>query len=366
MTGKMHMSLTAVETPAGWTAASLAADPAWTFSLSEQARRGLAQAVLRACDPAKTLLSYRRADFDFGAATEPLAAAFNEAKHGRGIALVRGLPRDMLDETQFELLTWAIGLHAGVARPQGKASQYISAVRDAGTTYRSAGGRGYSSNAELDFHTDSADVVVLTCFNRAKAGGRSMVTSSTAAHNRLLMQRPDLAEALHEPFYFSRQAEQADDESPFYPNPIFDTCEGRLFSKWNRNRLSTAQRLEGVPALTPHQREATDMLDSILRQPDLMYSMDLQPGDMQILNNHVMLHSRTHFEDHENPARKRLLFRLWIAPPDSVRLPGSWLPAYRSIEPGTVRGGIVGQAYDAPRRSFDGQQADDIGMRFVS
>ena len=49
-----------------------------------------------------------------------------------------------------------------------------------------------------------------------------------------------------------------------------------------------------------------------------------------------------------------------------MRLPESWLPAYRSIEPGTVRGGIVGQAYDAARRAFDGRQADDIGMRFAS
>jgi hypothetical protein len=201
-------------------------------------------------------------------------------------------------------------------------------VRDAGTTYRSAGGRGYSSNAELDFHTDSADVVALTCFNRAKTGGRSMVTSSVSAYHRLEMERPDLAEALREPFYFSRQAEQADDEAPFYPNPIFDSCEGRLFSKWNRNRLTMAQRMEGVPAMTRRQREATDALDNVLRQPDLMHSMDLQPGDMQILNNHVMLHSRTNFDDHEDPARKRLLFRLWLAPPDSVRLPDSWRSAY--------------------------------------
>ena len=201
-------------------------------------------------------------------------------------------------------------------------------MRDAGTTYRSAGGRGYSSNAELDFHTDSADVVALTCFNRAKTGGRSMVTSSVSAYHRLEMERPDLAEALREPFYFSRQAEQADDEAPFYPNPIFDSCEGRLFSKWNRNRLTMAQRMEGVPAMTRRQREATDALDNVLRQPDLMHSMDLQPGDMQILNNHVMLHSRTNFDDHEDPARKRLLFRLWLAPPDSVRLPDSWRSAY--------------------------------------
>jgi hypothetical protein len=94
--------------------------------------------------------------------------------------------------------------------------------------------------------------------------------------------------------------------------------------------------------------------------------MDLQPGDMQLLNNHVMLHSRTHFEDHEDAAEKRLLFRLWIAPPDSVRLPESWQPAYRFIEPGTVRGGIIGQAYDEARQAFDQRQAGDVGMRFVS
>ena len=360
------MTSTALESPAGWTAASLASDPAWTFSLSDQARRDLTNAVLRGQDPEKTLFDYRRADFDLGAAGESLAAAFNEAKHGRGIALVRGLPRETLDEAQFELLTWAIGLHEGVPRPQGKASQYISAVRDAGTRYRSAGGRGYSSNAELDFHTDSADIVALTCFNRAKAGGRSMVTSSVSAYHRLETERPDLAQALREPFYFSRQAEQADDEAPFYPNPIFDACEGRLFSKWNRNRLTMAQRMEGVPTMSQRQRAATDMLDTVLRQPDLMYSMDLQPGDMQILNNHVMLHSRTHFDDHEDPARKRLLFRLWIAPPDSVRLPESWQSAYRSIQPATVRGGIIGRAYDVDRQAFERRQADDVGMRLLS
>jgi hypothetical protein len=356
----------AVGSPVEWTAGSLAEDQSWVFTLDDRARRDLAEAVLRGQDHEKELTDYRRADFDLGSASDVLTAAFNETKHGRGIALIRGLPRDALNEKQFELLTWAIGLHSGVPRPQGKASHYVSAVRDAGTVYRSAGGRGYSSRSELDFHTDGADIVGLTCFNQAKSGGNSMVTSSITAHNRMAIERPDLAEALHEPFYFSRQGEQAADEGPFYPNPVFDECEGLPFSKWNRNRVTTAQRMEGVPALTPVQREATDMLDDVLRRPDLMYNMTLQPGDMQLLNNHVTLHSRTDFEDDEDPARKRLLFRLWIAPPDSVQLPESWRPAYRSTEPGTVRGGIIGQAYDEVRQAFDRRQAEDIGMRFTA
>jgi Taurine catabolism dioxygenase TauD, TfdA family len=93
-----------------------------------------------------------------------------------------------------------------------------------------------------------------------------------------------------------------------------------------------------------------------------MYAMHLQPGDMQIINNHVTLHSRTEFEDFGDPARKRLLFRLWLAPPASPRPPESWRPAYRSVAPGTVRGGIVGQQHDDRCRAFEAWQAKAMGM----
>jgi hypothetical protein len=348
--------------PAAWTAAEVRADAGWVTALDERAVRALIEIVRRARDPAKSLLDYRRSDFDLGAAGPTIAAAFAEAQHGRGMALLRGLPRDGVDEAEFELLTWAIGLHAGVPRPQGKATQYLSAVRDAGTVYRSAGGRGYSSNAELDFHTDGADIAVLTCFNAARAGGMSMMSSSVTAHDLLVAERPELAEVLHSPFHFSRQAEQAPDEAPSYLNPIYDEADGKLFSKWNRNRMTSAQKIDGVPKLTVAQREAVDALDGILRRDDVMFAMHLQPGDMQIINNHVTLHSRTEFEDFEEAGRKRLLFRLWLAPPTSARLPESWRPAYRSVAAGSVRGGIIGQQYDVQCREFEARQATEMGM----
>jgi hypothetical protein len=351
---------------AAWTAADLREDPRWIVTLDDRARRDLLSAVRKAHAPSRDLLDYRRADFELGSAWAPIAAALHDVRHGRGIALVRGLPRDEITELEFELLTWGIGLHAGVARPQGKASQYISPVRDAGTVYRSAGGRGYSSNAELDFHTDSADIVLLACYNQAREGGMSMVTSSVTAHQRMVAECPDLAEQLHHPFWFSRQLEQAPDESACYPNPIYDEEDGLLCSKWNRNRIQIAQGSGGVPPLTAQQRAAIDTLDAVLRRPELMYEMYLQPGDIQILNNHTTLHSRTEFVDYDEPTRKRVLYRLWLAPPDSPRLPKSWLPAYRSVAPGTVRGGIIGQAYDDRRRAFERRQAADLGMPVVA
>ena len=347
---------------AAWTVDELQADESWVFELDEGARRDLVSAVRKAADPARTLLDYRREEFDLGSAWKVISAALREVRDGTGFAILRGMPREGLTAAEFELLTWAIGLHTGVARPQGKASQFLSAVRDAGVAYRTGKGRGYSSNADLDFHTDSSDIVLLTCYNVAKSGGMSMVSSSVTAHEMMVAERPDLAELLHQPHYFSRQQEQAADEAPFYPNPVYDERDGLLFSKWNRNRLRSAQAIEGVPPLSARQQEALDLLDEILRRPSVMHSMYLRPGDMQILNNHVTLHSRTEFEDHEDPALKRCLFRLWLAPPDGVALPESWRPAYRAVEPGHVRGGIIGQAYDAARRAYEVRQAAELGM----
>jgi hypothetical protein len=356
------MSTTAFDFPAAWKAEDLRADESWIFTLDARATRDLAEAVHKAKAPGKALFDYTRDDFDLGAARSVIAEAFRETKRGRGIALVRGLPREGLSPEDFQLLTWAIGLHAGVARPQGKPSQYISAVRDEGTQYRTAGGRGYSSNAELDFHTDSADVVALTTYNKAASGGMSIVTSSLAAYERMGEEHPDLVDFLRQPIHFSRQQEQAPDEAPSYPNPIFDEADGALFSKWNRNRMESAQKLEGVPRLSARHREALEAFDLVVRRPDLAYTMYLEPGDMQLVNSHTTVHSRTDFVDHEEPSQKRTLFRLWLATPDGERLPESWRAAYRAVEPRTVRGGIRGLEYDERRKAFEAKQAADLGM----
>lgn len=354
------------DTPAAWNAAQLeAARKHWTFALDDRARRDLLAALKKARDPDKALLDYRREDFELGSGWPVIAAAFAEAKHGLGVALIKGLPRNGLDEKDFELLTWGIGLHAGVGRPQGKATHYLSAVRDAGNAYRTGTGRGYNSNAELDFHTDSTDMVALSCYNKAKAGGMSITTSTPAAHARMKQDHPALLEWLHRPVHFSRQGEQAPDEAPSYPHPIFDERDGKLFSKWNWNRVTSAQKLEGVPKITAEHQRALDTFDQVVRRPDLAHTMWLEPGDLQIINSHVTLHSRTDFTDHDDPVKKRLLFRLWLAPPDGDYLPESWRVLFKAVEPGTVRGGIIGQAHDERCKAFERRQAAALGMRLA-
>jgi alpha-ketoglutarate-dependent taurine dioxygenase len=65
--------------------------------------------------------------------------------------------------------------------------------------------------------------------------------------------------------------------------------------------------------LGARERETLDLFDSLAGDPALRFDMDLRRGDLQLLNNHVTVHSRTAFVDHEDPAKRRHLLRLWLA-----------------------------------------------------
>jgi alpha-ketoglutarate-dependent taurine dioxygenase len=41
--------------------------------------------------------------------------------------------------------------------------------------------------------------------------------------------------------------------------------------------------------------------------------MDLQPGDIQLVSNHSVLHARTEYEDFAEEQKKRLPLRLWLS-----------------------------------------------------
>ncbi|GAA3485865.1 hypothetical protein GCM10018966_103980 [Streptomyces yanii] len=68
-----------------------------------------------------------------------------------------------------------------------------------------------------------------------------------------------------------------------------------------------------MPPFSPAQREAMELLDHLNSDRRFMLAMDLRPGDMQFLNDHVTLHSRTEYVDHPEPGRRRDLIPLWLS-----------------------------------------------------
>jgi len=350
------------KTSGAWTTAEVESDRSWIYRMNGDEASELLAVVREGMKADKPLLAYTRSDFPLRP-MQCLTEAFEEASQRRGIALIAGLPRVGVSEQEFSMLTWAIGLNFGVARPQSRMSEYITQVKNVGGQYRNATGRGYSSNAELDFHIDGGDLVLLSCYNQAPIGGMSLCTSSTKAYQVMLQERPDLARILTQPFPFSRNGEESVDETPWYLCPIFAVEDGRVFCMWNRNRVMNTQQLEGAPQLSGKKHEAMDYLDKLVRRPELMFCMHLEPGDLQLMNNHTALHSRTSFEDFPDEARLRTLYRIWLATPDSCKLPESWIPFWKSTEPSSVRGGIRGHKYDDTCRRFDRDQAAAVGMR---
>ena len=69
--------------------------------------------------------------------------------------------------------------------------------------------------------------------------------------------------------------------------------------------------------------------------------MQLEPGDMQFLHNHTILHARSAYEDYSDPDQRRHLLRLWLSAKDGRSLPEFLAERWGTIEVGTRRGGIV-------------------------
>ena len=123
--------------------------------------------------------------------------------------------------------------------------------------------------------------------------------------------------------------------------PVFNHHAGCITTYYARDFFDGAQRHEGVPPVSREQTEAMDLFEDLAARPDIRLDMELRPGDMQFVHNHQIVHSRTGYEDHPEPARKRHLLRLWLSASDGRELPPAYAERYGNIALGTKRGGIL-------------------------
>jgi hypothetical protein len=127
---------------------------------------------------------------------------------------------------------------------------------------------------------------------------------------------------------------------PWFEIPVFSVHRGFVTVFYQRQYFDSAQRFAEARRLTPDDIAALDLFDAACNDERLTLTMRLQPGDLQFVHNHNLLHDRTAFEDDHDPARKRHLLRLWLAVPGARPLPDSFIPRYGSVEIGN-RGGII-------------------------
>ncbi len=292
----------------------------WAVSLTAVHLMELQSAVTAFEATARPFETMVKADFPLPGMSPLLHQSLHDLEGGPGFALLRGIPVEGWTEDQCRIAYWGMGLHLGHAEAQDGERRRLHDVRDTGMRFgESRTVRYFQTRQEIIFHNDGADIVALLCVKAARQGGETCVVSAVTVFNEILRRRPDLAMVLQQDFHWDTRGQRLDG-AKVQVMPIYMWHGGHLCANY-KPYIRTAQDFPEVPRLRDEQIEAMELLEAITNEPGMALTFDLEPGDMLMANNHVTFHSRTAFEDHEDPAVKRHLMRLWLTIPNGRPLP---------------------------------------------
>lgn len=288
------------DSPSVWTPTDFPDESVWSFQLTAAERQALVE--------------YGRG----GPATEletvvgPAAAQWTELlRAGPGFVRLRDFPIASLTEAQVERAYLGLGTLLGKPVGQDRDGNVLTHIRDerlpAGPEVRK-----YRTNLRQDFHSDGSDLVGLLCLRPAKTGGASRIVSAHAVFNEMLRRDSHLVDVMYTPMPWSRNGEEPPGEPPFFElAPITDTdgIPRIFFIAWY---IRDSQQHPQAPRLTDDQLAALALVETIANDPAFHIAMDFRPGDVQLLNNTTVLHSREAYTDHDDPSLRRHLLRLWL------------------------------------------------------
>lgn len=332
-----------VDNPGLWRGDELARHEDWIVHLEPDMIAEIESALESVKSRGLTPPDFGRDDFPLPRTSKVLQGYLDELETGRGFNLLRGLPMERYSEQDAEIIFWGMGTHLGTALSQNSDGHLLGHVRNLDMDITNTNVRGYQTTVELAYHNDQSDVIALMCVQTAKSGGQSSLVSVPAVHNAMMERCPDLLEELYKPFYIDRRGEfgrEEEGDSPYYALPVLSYHKGLITARYIRGYIMSAQRFSDVPRLTEKQIAALDAFDELAASEGMALDFYMQPGDVQLVNNYCVLHSRTSFEDHPEMERRRHLLRLWLSTPNSRELPPSFETRFGSCEPSAVRGGI--------------------------
>lgn len=246
-----------------------------------------------------------------------LDAMERELLTGRGFLVIRGFPTQRLDEDAVATFSEWIGANVGRLLPQNEAGDLLYAVQ----SERSLDGEALftsKTNMAIAWHTDAGDLapvpdyVGLLVVRRAETGGASLVVSVHSLYNILLAEYPSHLQRLVKPYYYYRSRSDNPQDSHLVSFPIIERFDGMVTMRYNRQRIERGHELAGV-AMTSDDIAAIDCMEAVLGRDGLRFELALDPGDLLLLHNRLVVHTRTAFSDSPGDDLGRLLYRLWFA-----------------------------------------------------
>jgi hypothetical protein len=246
----------------------------------------------------------------------------HDLRHGRGFLLLRGLPRERYALDDIARIYFGLGSYLGRPLPQSYHGELLGHVIDVSDIESQA--RGYHAGGAQAMHTDTCDIVALMCLRAAKSGGVSRIASAAAVHNRLLAERPDLLAALYGDYVFRRMELDAElGSGVLVKNVVIFSRQSGAFTCNVSGSYPRRAVAAGDAVMTKLQAEALDALQRIAASPEFHLDMSIGEGDIQFLNNRIILHGRTGYEDWPELTRRRHLMRMWLEVPSWPELPAN-------------------------------------------
>ena len=264
---------------AAWTAADMADETRWLYTLSADEISELEAAAAQYLALGRDIGEISADAFPLSGFATHLAGLRAQLLHGIGVEVIRGLRVARYDQRTAAAIFCGIGAHLGSARSQNAAGHVLGHVRDIGRNPDDPNARIYQTAARQTFHTDSADVVGLLCLRDAAQGGDSLLVSALSICNAMRARRLDLLALLFDRIATDRRGEIPDGAEPYMTIPPLSWHAGHLTVFYQRQYIDSAQRFEGAMRLTPAHIEALDLFDALANDPALHVQMRLQPGE---------------------------------------------------------------------------------------
>ena len=297
--------------PAAWRGPDVAGRDDWQVRLADEEIAEI-EIAARACEMLP-LEEIGRENFPLPTLASRIREWAHELGEGRGFLLLRGLPVERWGERLSSVAYWGLGHHLGAPGGQNPQEELLGHVKNYGEDAANPFVRKYRTASNIAYHCDLADVVGLLCLRPAKSGGASRIVSSVAVYDELARRRPDLVPRLYEPFLLDTRDETREGRMPWVPVQPCCYSGGRLRTFYHSDYFRSVERHKEAPRFTPAERELMDLYEGIAMSPEFYLDMNFEPGDVQLISNHTVLHARTEYEDWPEPERRRHLLRLWLS-----------------------------------------------------
>ena len=175
--------------PALWMGSELARSDDWKIRLTARDIEELDSALAAIARKNIPFQDITVDDFPLPRLGRRLKEFADELEQGRGFGVIRGIPVENYSEDACKIISWGICSYLGAVIPQSLQGDFINHVIDL-TDVKSTTNpdlvhivkreelRANHTGGELDWHTDSTDIIGLFCLKKARAGGTSRLASS--------------------------------------------------------------------------------------------------------------------------------------------------------------------------------------------